>query len=613
MKMRLKKQDWLAVVRIVIIYAVLGTLWIYLSDTFLGLFTKDPSIITRIAIYKGIMFILFTSTLLYVLIARRVKIIVGSEKLLHRSEERFKQIAENAEEIIWEVNKDGLYTYVNPVIEIILGYKPEEIINKKYIYDLSGTDIKESVKREYENIFTERTILKGHVASFQDKEGREVILETNASPVVSTKGALVGYRGAHEDITKRKRTEAALLKSEATYRTLIETSPDAILMLNLNGEMVFVNDKAVKMHRYKSREEMIGANIHSLIPPEETSHIYKNLEKVITTGKSVYDEFIFIRNDGERFFAELNLSVILDAGDKPEAVIGIVKDISERKNNEIELEKYRLKLEDLVRERTKELEEVNQRLQEEISKQKEAEEKVKLALEKEKELNFLKSEFISTASHEFRTPLATILSSTELVERYQAKHDVGKILDHTERIKKAINYLTGLMEDVLTIGKAEAGKIFFDPKPTDLIKLCNVIIEEAKTLITDKQVIISRVEYEGPMINADEKLIKYILGNLLSNAIKFSSPEGEIIFTAGKINDHIEFVVSDNGIGIPEEDQKRIFDPFDRGSNIGVIRGSGLGMSIVKRSVDLHMGKIEFESKVNKGTKFVVTIPLIYC
>lgn len=607
----LKRQDHLAILRIVLIYSFFGGLWIYLSDSILELFVKDPEMFTQIAIFKGWMFILTTAILLYVLIARRMKIIIGSEKLLKRSEERFKQIAENAEEIIWELDKDGIFTYISPVFETIIGYKPEEIVDKKYFYDLIDPALKDKAKEIFSDIFANKKVMKRFIIHCVHKNGQIIILESNASPFISSQGNLVGYRGASIDITERNNAEMALQESEEKYRTLIQTSPDAILMLSLKGEILLTNEEAAIIHEYKSKEEMIGLNAECLIPSEEVEHIYKNLEMVLKTGKSVYDEYIFIKKDGDRFFADLNLSVVFDAGNKPKAVIGVARDITERKISELELEKYRLKLEDLVTERTKKIEEVNLQLQEEILKQKEAEEKVILALVKEKELNTLKSEFISTASHEFRTPLATILSSAELIERYWNKQDKDKFRDHIERIKNAIKYLTGLMDDVLIIGRSETGKTNINFEKTDLIKICKSIIGECSAAITDKHKLNIDLQLGDGIFYVDEKLIKLILNNLLSNAIKFSANGGNIGFNAKTSDAEIIFEISDDGIGIPAEDQSRIFEPFDRGSNIGAIRGTGLGMSIVKRSLELHNGTISIDSKIGYGTKVVIIIPRI--
>jgi PAS domain S-box-containing protein len=607
----LKRQDKLEILKIVFIYSFFGGAWIYLSDSFVGLFVKDPKTITQIAIFKGVFFIITTAVLLYALIVRRMKEIRKSEYLLQKSEQRFKQISENAEEIIWEMTTDGMFTYVSPVVERVLGYKPEELVNKKYYYDLFEPRIAEDLKNIVSNLAEKREVLKRFSTTSIHKNGKSVVLEINASPIINSSGEVTGYGGVDIDITERKNAETALKESEEKYRTLIQTSPDAILMFSLNGDIQLVNSEAVKMHGYSGEDEMVKLNADSLIAPEETKRFYGNLNKVINSGRSVYEEYLFVKKEGGRFYAGVNLSIVFNADKKPVAVIGVARDISERKSNEIELEKYRMKLEELVSERTKELEEVNLRLQKEILKQKDAEEKVVIALEKEKEVNAMKSEFISTASHEFRTPLATIFSSTELIERYWKKQDEVKLYEHTGRIKSAIKYLTGLMDDVLTISKSETKKIIYNTEKCDLVKLCNSIIEEIKALLSEKHHLDIDIQLGGGIYYADEKLIKLILSNLLSNAIKFSADGGRIGFIARTMREEIIFEVSDEGIGIPAEDQKRIFEPFDRGSNIGVIRGTGLGMSIVKRSLDLLGGTIRLESGVGKGTKFVVSIPII--
>lgn len=611
MKSTSKDQRFFTISKIVLIYSFFGIIWTYFSDFFFRLFIKDPSLIKNIDLFKDIGIVLFTAVLIYFTFSHNMKKMLKSEKLLRRSEERFRQIAQNSGEIIWEVDDNYRFTYVNPVVEIILGYKPDEVINKMVLFDTLDPKVRAGSEIEMRKRLDNKIILERIETICRHKDGRKVILETNASPVISSKGILIGYRGADIDITERKMNEAAIKESEEKYRVLIQTSPDSILVLDFEGKIAFANDKAAVVHKYSDVNEIIGLDARCLIVPEETAHIYANLERVLTTGKPVFDEFVFVKKDGERFYADLNLSLVCDSENKPTAVIGVARDISERKENEFELEKYRHRLEDLVKERTARLEEVNSLLESEIRKQKEAEVKVIRALEKEKELNILKSEFISTASHEFRTPLATILSSTELISRYWEKSDKEKILNHADRIKKSIRYLTGLLDDVLLISRSEAGKIIFNPQQTDLIKLCEAVYEETKSLITEKHILHIDLHLGNGEFFVDEKLIKHILTNLLSNAVKFSVNGGAVDFSARADEKEIIFEVNDQGIGISEEDKNRVYEPFSRGGNIGAIRGTGLGMSIIKRSVELHKGNISFDSKVNKGTKFTVHIPVV--
>jgi predicted ATPase/signal transduction histidine kinase/tRNA A-37 threonylcarbamoyl transferase component Bud32 len=239
-----------------------------------------------------------------------------------------------------------------------------------------------------------------------------------------------------------------------------------------------------------------------------------------------------------------------------------------------------------------------------------AAEEMRKVLEKERELNELKSRFISMASHELRTPLTTILSSNELLKDYSHKWSEEKKRVHFERIHSAVRRMNNLMEDILTLGKAEARKIEFEPVPIDLIQFCRGLIEEIQ-LISDpnKYQISFTVQGESFAACMDEKLLRHILTNLLTNAVKYSPAGGTVRFhLILKIGEAI-FQIQDQGIGIPVEDQKHLFESFHRANNVGGIPGTGLGLAIVKKSVDLHHGKITVDSEIGVGTTFTVTIP----
>lgn len=231
------------------------------------------------------------------------------------------------------------------------------------------------------------------------------------------------------------------------------------------------------------------------------------------------------------------------------------------------------------------------------------------ALEKEKELSELKSGFVAMASHEFRTPLATILSSTELLEHYSHKWTEAKKLNHLQRIQVAVKRMTELLNDVLLIGKAEADKLEFEPTPLNLVQFCRDLVEDMQVTTATHTIAFCT---QGQCTNAcmDEKLLRHILVNLLSNAIKYS-PQGDIVHFDLVCNQEVAtFHVRDQGIGIPKADQAQLFDSFRRASNVGTISGTGLGLAIVKKSVDLHNGEITVASEVEVGTTFTVTLPL---
>lgn len=234
---------------------------------------------------------------------------------------------------------------------------------------------------------------------------------------------------------------------------------------------------------------------------------------------------------------------------------------------------------------------------------------IRTALEKEKELSELKSRFISMASHEFRTPLSIILSSTELLKDYSQKLSEQKKLQHFQRIQTAVEHMTGLLNDVLLIGKAEAGNLEFKPAPLSVTQFCCELVEELQ-LTTSTRTIVFRTQDQAITACIDEKLLRQILTNLLSNAIKYSSAGGTVYFDLVCEQGEAVFCIQDQGIGIPVADQARLFDSFHRASNVGTISGTGLGLAIVKKCVDLHSGKVTVKSEVGRGTTFTVMLPL---
>jgi PAS domain S-box-containing protein len=248
--------------------------------------------------------------------------------------------------------------------------------------------------------------------------------------------------------------------------------------------------------------------------------------------------------------------------------------------------------------------------QKDITERKRAEEEILKALEKEKELSELKSRFVAMVSHEFRTPLTTILSSAELLEYYGHKSTEKEKLDLFHQIRTAIQRTTQLLDDVLAINRAEAGKLEFKLAPLELEKFCRTLVEELQLNFGNKHAI--SLVNQGECTNAcmDEKLLRHIFINLLSNAVKYSPQGGTIHFEVACQNEAAIFQVKDEGIGIPVEDQQQLFESFHRAKNVGNIPGTGLGLSIVKRLVELHQGSIAVASQLGVGTTFTVTLPL---
>ncbi|NJK54231.1 MAG: HAMP domain-containing histidine kinase [Leptolyngbyaceae cyanobacterium SU_3_3] len=233
------------------------------------------------------------------------------------------------------------------------------------------------------------------------------------------------------------------------------------------------------------------------------------------------------------------------------------------------------------------------------------------ALEKERELSELKSRFVSTTSHEFRTPLSTILSSADLLEFYAGDWTAEKQIEHIQRIQNAALNMNNLLSDILVIERAEAKKLNFEPAPIDLPDFCRSLLEEMQLNDQDHHCLMLEVQNFKPNPQnllppcMDEKLLRQILSNLLSNALKYSPVGSSVWCRLSSEADRAIFEVQDQGIGIPIDDQARLFEPFHRGMNVGTISGNGLGLAIVKQSVEVHGEKFRSLAKKMKGRRFL--------
>ena len=236
-------------------------------------------------------------------------------------------------------------------------------------------------------------------------------------------------------------------------------------------------------------------------------------------------------------------------------------------------------------------------------------EELAIAIEREKELNTLKSRFISMASHEFKTPLTTILLSTNLLKRYGERMSGEKRREELHMIEKAVTHMNTLLENVLTISRQEAGKITFCPEVTNVPQVCQNLVERFQAMNEETHRIEFSASGDFDQTAVDPRLLEHILANLLSNAVKYSPAGGSVWFEFAGSDNELVFRVKDQGIGISEADQQHLFETFHRGENVGNIKGTGLGLSIVKQFVELHAGTISVASELGKGTTFTVVLP----
>jgi len=245
-----------------------------------------------------------------------------------------------------------------------------------------------------------------------------------------------------------------------------------------------------------------------------------------------------------------------------------------------------------------------------IENRKRVEVELLAAVQREKELSEMKSKFVSTASHEFRTPLATMLSSAELLEHYSESLSPPEKLNLLQTIQSGAKRMSELIDDVLTLGRAESGVLKLNPGRMDLRELCGKVVSEFR-IAQGRQHLISLVDrFDRADVDMDERLLRHILNNLLSNAVKYSPPGSEVIFSLARRGEQAVIEIQDQGIGIPAQDRPRLFESFHRASNVENHPGTGLGLAIVKKSVELHGGEINLASAPGAGTRFTVVLPL---
>ncbi|WP_187261893.1 hybrid sensor histidine kinase/response regulator [Pontibacter beigongshangensis] len=274
------------------------------------------------------------------------------------------------------------------------------------------------------------------------------------------------------------------------------------------------------------------------------------------------------------------------------------------------IQRLNTELEQRVKDRTQELAKVIQKLEQTNKSLHEAELEVRKALQKEKELHELKSRFVTIASHEFRTPLSTVLSSASLIGKYKTAETDDKRAKHVERIKSAVNNLTSILNDFLSISRIEEGKIYNVPSTFDLEAFASEISEEAQGVLKTGQQITYVHKGEQTVVHLDKQLLRNIFFNLLSNASKYSGEHKTIYFDTQITDTQIIVTVQDQGIGIPENDKVHLFTPFFRAQNVTNIQGTGLGLNIVKKYVDIMDGTLEYASELDNGTTFTITFPL---
>lgn len=387
------------------------------------------------------------------------------------------------------------------------------------------------------------------------------------------------------------------------FGVLFDYASIGILVTNREGQIVLINDFALEQFGYE-REDLLMQKIEVLIPPRIHHRHVKHRERYNDNPQNrpmgIGLDLFAVKKDGTEFPVEISLSYYQN--EEEAFAIAYVNNITERKKSEEKIEKLNNELEQMVEERTQQLRNALEEL--EASKA-----ELTIAFDKEKDLSELKSRFVSMASHEFRTPLSTILSSAYLMKQYEGEDDQPKRNKHIQRIVNSVTLLTDILNDFLSVGKIEEGKIQVRNSIFHVPEHIETVIQEMQGIVKEKQSI-SYQHTGNPEVYLDPSLFRHIVMNLLGNAIKFSKDEGRIfIFTEGE-GAQFKLIVRDNGIGMSAEDQQHLFERFYRGANVSNIQGTGLGLSIVSKYAELMGGSISCESVLGEGTTFTIIFSL---
>ncbi|MEO7216517.1 PAS domain-containing sensor histidine kinase [Mucilaginibacter sp.] len=393
------------------------------------------------------------------------------------------------------------------------------------------------------------------------------------------------------------------MENTALLKAIIDNAIDGIITINELGLIETINPSGCRLFNYEPAE-VIGKNIAMLMPNPDSALHDGYLSAYRQTGKAniigIGREVIGLRKDGVVFPFRLGISEVQFSGRK--IYTGFIHDLTREKEAEEKLQDYAMHLEEQVEDRTR-------LLMESVKALEEAKEKVSYSLAHEKELSQMKSRFVSMASHEFRTPLSSIQLSAILVEKYAEQSDQLSIAKHIGKIKNCVSALTGILNDFLSLERLEAGKVSLSISEFDVVKFAEETTEEMQMIAKENQKIVYEHTGSLSLIRADQALLKNCIINLIGNAIKYSGQNTFIEFNTALTEYQLTVVIKDDGIGIPETDQKHLFEAFFRAHNTGNIPGTGLGLNIVARYTELMHGQINFKSKVDLGTSFTLIFP----
>lgn len=487
------------------------------------------------------------------------------------------------------MSMDDMYriTQLNPKAEELLGYKVEEVLGlDAFSTSLSDKEVERIInfsESQSGNTFTTVQTAIDYLTSnsteveinILHKDGREIPVLINIAHIFDDSGKLKHRIAVAVDITERLEAEERLRSSEARWHIAVENSGEGIWDWNVEKNDVFYSIQSKNMIGYRDEEISEQVNEwYDRIHPDDLTQVDKEVQKYMDGESPIYiSEYrVKCKNGHYIWIMDRGKAIDYDENGKPSRIIGTHTDISRRKA-------YEKSLVD--------------------------------ALRKEKELNELKSQFVSMTSHEFRTPLASILMTTDSLSQYWDKMKPEEIEQKLSRISNNVDFLSNILEKVLSLSHLESGKMSFTPEFINIYDELNSILHDDGTIEFGNRKISFECPDENVGIYADRQMIRQVINNILSNACKFSPVDSSIYLKVNVLTGSVLLTVQDEGIGIKKSDIKDVFRPFKRGTNVGNIHGTGLGLALSSEFVKWHGGAIDVESKVGKGSLFKVLLPKV--
>ena len=396
------------------------------------------------------------------------------------------------------------------------------------------------------------------------RNGEEFHAELSVWPVGTGDGYT--FSAFVRDISRRKAAERALAESETKYRKVVENVNEGILV-TAAGRILYANPRALALTGMTEQAAMTTPFIQFIHPEDRDRVLGNHMRRLKGEPVENYYQFRVMHSSGETRWLEI--SAVVFEWQRAPATLNFLTDVTQRRQ---------------------------------------AEEEIRTALARERELSELKSRFVAVASHEFRTPLAAILSSVELLDDYGARLPDEERREIVGLIKTAVARMNGMVEQVLLTSRLEAGKFVFEPSAVAVPDLLVQVAAELDQANPQAARVAMGCEGLDQPRRIDARLVRHILVNLLGNALKYSAPDSPVTCSVSAEGDTLCLAVTDRGIGIPAADLPRLFETFHRGANVGNIQGTGIGLHIVRECVHLHQGSIEVESEPGRGTTFQVRL-----